>query len=132
MQKQRERSPSPTKYKPVSPSHIIPQAASPKPPSPKPPTPVAPQLAPVLHIKVLHATFHPKIKHSRILTPYVLFLTPSGDPYQTRSMQVLDGIASWDETLNLPDPIGGETLDLACYDETTEEHIGEAVDISIS
>ena len=113
----------------MSPSIIIPQAAG---PSPKPPIPKDPVLPPVLHIKVLHATFHPKIKQSRILTPYVLFLTPSGDSYQTRSKQVVDGMASWDETLNLPDPIGGKTLDLACYDEMTEEHIGEAVDISIS
>jgi hypothetical protein len=47
-------------------------------------------------------------------------------------MPVLDGCASWEETLSLPETIGGDTLDLACYDEMTEEHIGEATDIAIS
>jgi len=47
-------------------------------------------------------------------------------------MPVLDGLASWEETLSLPETLGGDTLDLACYDELTEEHIGEATDIAIS
>ena len=122
------RQPSPPLHNPASPKKQTHKPASPKLPSP--PKPIA--LPPILHIKVHNASFNPKLKHYSILRPYVLFLTSSGDTYQTSSIPVVDGAATWEETLSLPEPIGGDTLDLACYDETTEEHIGEATDVAIS